>query len=176
MVLEINLGLTNNLYLMASQISTQQAQVQESFTFQSVSKKSEIITPSVSVTEIIMACEIVELTGKGFFDFPNYPGANKSFQVMYFKLALDFESMQGLFNGLISIGQPNGVILEYQKDLNTYSLKFYTANESAVGQYFAKITRVISEEVRFKKILRKTIENQKSFEAEGQLLRNELFS
>lgn len=161
---------------MASQISTQQAPVQESFTFQSVSKRSEILAPSVSVTEMIIACDMVELIGMGSFDFPNYPGANKSFQVLYFRLASDFESLKGLFNGLISIGQPNGVILEFQKELNTYTLKFYSSNEPVVSGYFSKITKVISEEIRFKKILKKIIENQKSFEAEGQLLRNEIFA
>lgn len=161
---------------MASQISTQQSPIQESFTFQSVSKRSEILAPSVSVTEMIMACDMVELTGQGSFNFPNYPEANKNFQVLYFKLTSDFESLKGLFNGLISIGQPNGVILEFQKELNTYTLKFYSSNEPVVSGYFSKITKVISEEIRFKKILKKIIENQKSFEAEGQLLRNEIFA
>lgn len=161
---------------MNSQISTQQAPVQESFTFQSVSKRSVILAPSVSVIEMITDCDMVELTGQGSFDFPNFPEANKSFQVVYFKLGADFESLKGLFNGLISIGQPQGVILEFQKDLNTYTLKFYSSNEPAVAGYFSKITRVISEEIRFKKILKKIIENQKSFEAEGQLLRNEIFA
>ncbi|MCH6233321.1 hypothetical protein [Cognataquiflexum rubidum] len=161
---------------MASQISTQQAPIQESFTFQSVSKRSENLTNQVNLTEMIMACDMVELTGMGSFDFPNYPEANKSFQVLYFRLASDFESLKGLFNGLISIGQPNGVILEFEKELNTYTLKFYSSNEPVVSRYFSKITKVISEEIRFKKILKKIIENQKSFEAEGQLLRNEIFA
>ncbi|MCH6199482.1 hypothetical protein MMU07_07830 [Aquiflexum sp. LQ15W] len=161
---------------MASQISTQQAPIHESFTFQSVSKKSEILAPSVSVTEMIMACDMVELTGQGSFNFPNYPEANKNFQVLYFRLASDFESLKGLFNGLISIGQPNGVMLEFEKELNRYTLKFYSSNEPVVLGYFSKITKVISEEIRFKKILKRIIENQKSFEAEGQLLRNEIFA
>ena len=161
---------------MASQLSTQQASVQESFTFQSVSKRSEFLAPAVSVTEMLMACDMVDLTGQASFNFPNFPEANKSFQVLYFKLSSEFESLKGLFNGLISIGQPNGVILEFQKDLNTYSLKFYTSNENTVAGYFSKISKVISEEIRFKKILKKVIENQKSFEAEGQLLRNEIFA
>lgn len=161
---------------MASQISTQQSPIQESFTFQSVSKRSENLSNQVNLTEMIMACDMVELTGMGSFDFPNYPGANKSFKVLYFRLASDFESLKGLFNGLISIGQPNGVILEFQKELNTYTLKFYSSNEPVVSGYFSKITKVISEEIRFKKILKKIIENQKSFEAEGQLLRNEIFA
>jgi hypothetical protein len=161
---------------MATQISTQQAPVQESFTFQSVSKRSDIFSPVVSVAEMIMASDMVELTGQGSFNFPNFPETNKSFHVLYFKLTSEFESLKGLFNGLISIGQPNGVILEFQKDLNTYTLKFYTSNEPAVSAYFSKITKVISEEIRFKKILKKIIENQKAFEAEGQLLRNEIFA
>jgi hypothetical protein len=173
---EKNLSQTKNHYLMASQIYTQQAPVQESFTFQSVSKRPEILSPAVSVVDMIMASDMVELTGQGSFDFPNFPEANKSFQVLYFKLASEFEGLRGLFNGLISIGQPKGVILEFQKELNTYTLKFYTADKLSVAQYFAKITKVISEEIRFKSILKQIIENQKSFEAEGQLLRNELFA
>jgi hypothetical protein len=161
---------------MASQISTQQAPIQESFTFQSVSIRSENHSNQVSVTEMIMACDMVELTGQGSFNFPNYPESNKSFQVLYFRLASDFESLKGLFNGLISIGQPNGVILEFQKELDRYTLKFYSSNEPVVSGYFSKITKVISEEIRFKKILKRIIENQKSFEAEGQLLRNEIFA
>jgi len=161
---------------MASQISTQQAPIQESFNFQSVSKRSENLTNQLNVTEMIMACDMVELTGQGSFNFPNYPEANKNFQVLYFKLSSDFESLKGLFNGLISIGQPQGVILEFEKELNTYTLKFYSSNEPVVSGYFSKITKVISEEIRFKKILKKIIENQKSFEAEGQLLRNEIFA
>jgi hypothetical protein len=161
---------------MASQISTQQAQVQESFTFKSVSKRTEILNTAVNVVDMIMASEMVELTGQGSFHFPNFPEANKSFQVLYFKLASDFEGLRGLFNGLISIGQPKGVILEFEKELNSYTLKFYTADKLSVAQYFAKITKVISEEIRFKSILKQIIENQKSFEAENQLLRNEFFA
>jgi hypothetical protein len=161
---------------MASQISSQQAPVQESFSFQTVSKRSEILSNPVNVAEMIMACEMVELTGQGSFNFPNFPEANKNFQVLYFKLTSDFENLKGLFNGLISIGQPQGVIVEFQKELNTYSLKFYSSNESAAAGYFSKITKVISEEIRFKMILKKIIENQKAFEAEGQLLRNEIFA
>jgi hypothetical protein len=161
---------------MASQISTQQAPVQESFTFQSVSKRSENLSPEVSVAEMIMASEMVELTGQGSFNFPNFPEANKNFNVFYFKIKPEFESLKGLFNGLVSLGQPKGVILEIQKELDTYSLKFYSTNESAVSGYFAKITKLISEEIRFKKILKKIIENQKAFEAEGYLLRNEIFA
>ena len=56
---------------MASQISTQQALVQESFTFQSVSKRTEILSPVVNVVDMIMASEMVELTGQGSFHFPN---------------------------------------------------------------------------------------------------------
>ncbi|MCL6260172.1 hypothetical protein M3O96_13810 [Aquiflexum sp. TKW24L] len=161
---------------MASQITSQQAPVQESFSFQTVSKRSEILSNPVNVVDMIMACEMVELTGQGSFNFPNYPEANKNFQVLYFKLTSDFENLKGLFNGLISIGQPQGVILEFQKELNTYTLKFYSSNEIAAAGYFSKITKVISEEIRFKKILKKIIENQKAFEAEGQLLRNEIFA
>jgi hypothetical protein len=161
--------------LMSVQKTSVQTPSQELFSFQKISKRSENPSQSINAVEMLNGCEMVQLTGQGSFDFPNFPEAKKSFQVLYFKLSADFESLKGLFNGLISIGQPKGVILEFQKELNTYTLKFYTADEPSVFHYFSKITKVVSEEIRFKKILKKIIENQKSFEAEGQLLRNELF-
>lgn len=81
-----------------------------------------------------------------------------------------------MVNGLISIGQPDGVILEFEKENAIYSLKFYDANVLKVSNYLHKIFRMVSEEIRFKSILKKIIQNQQVFEKEEQLLKAELFA
>lgn len=110
------------------------------------------------------------------FDFPNFPEAKKSFQVIYFELSEEFQAIKGLFNGLISLGHKDAVILEFEKDLSRYSLKYYVADEENVNRYLHKIFNFVSDEIRFKRILKQSIENQKAFAKEEQLLIKELFA
>jgi hypothetical protein len=148
----------------------------EVFAFQKISKKEVKGTPYLSPLQILESCEMVEVMEAAFFDFPNFPEARKKFHVIYFQLAPHYSSLKGLFNGLISIGQPKGVLLEFEKEKLTYSLKFYESNKVNVNDYLNKIFRIVSEEIRFKRILKKIIQNQEAFAKEEHLLKAELFA
>lgn len=148
----------------------------DSFAFQKITKKEGISTQGLNPLEVLASCEMVNVLETASFDFPNFPEAKKSFQVIYFELSEEFQTIKGLFNGLISFGQGDGVILDFEKDLSRYSLKYYVSDQEAVNSYLTKIFRFVSEEIRFKKILAKSIANQKAFAKEEQLLKMELFA
>lgn len=148
----------------------------DSFAFQKITKKEGANTKGLSPLEIMISCEMVNVLETASFDFPNFPEAKKSFQVIYFELSEEFQAVKGLFNGLISLGHKDAVILDFEKDLSRYSLKFYVSQEAEVTNYLNKIFRFVSDEIRFKKILKKSIENQKAFAKEEQLLKMELFA
>ena len=161
---------------MSSQSLSAHIPANDSFAFQKISKKTGTNISGLNPLEIMRSCEMVNVLEIASFDFPNYPEAKKSFQVIYFELSEEYQSIKGLFNGLISFGQSEGVILEFEKDLSRYSLKYYVSNQEAVSNYMTKIFRFVSDEIRFKRILKKTIENQKAFAKEEQLLKMELFA
>ncbi|MFD2200742.1 hypothetical protein [Shivajiella indica] len=151
-------------------------QSNEEFSFWKVSKKDSLTGNIIDPVQILESCGMVELVGTASFDFPNFPEANKSFNLINFKLTNGFTELKGLLNGLISIGKPIGVMAEFEKERGIYSLKYYKADEPTVNAYLKKIFRIVSEEIRFKLILRKLIENQKAFAKEEQLLKAELFA
>lgn len=159
-----------------SQLTNSATANPEVFSFQKVSKTEGSQTSTTTVLELMQGNEMLEVTGHANFDFPNFPEAKKQFNVVYFKLSNDFDALKGLFLGLTSIGQPAGVILEQQKELGTFSLKFYTANQQKAAAYITKITKLLSEEIRFKAILKRLIANQQAFAAGEQLLQKELFA
>ncbi len=161
---------------MSSQSLATQFPANESFAFQKITKKQGFNATGLNPLEIMESCEMVHVIETASFDFPNYPEARKSFHVIYFSLSPNFVIQRGLFNGLISIGKPAGVLLEFQKELGTYTLKYYQANETLAKLYISKIFRLVSEEIRFKNILKRSIANQKAFAKEEQLLKMELFS
>jgi hypothetical protein len=156
-------------------LSTQTA-ANEIFAFQKITKKEGANTKGLSPLEIMNSCEMVNVLETASFDFPNFPEAKKSFQVIYFELSEEFQAVKGLFNGLISLGHKDAVILDFEKDLSRYSLKFYVSQEADVNNYLNKIFKFVSDEIRFKKILKKSIENQKAFAKEEHLLKMELFA
>lgn len=156
-------------------LSTQIA-AKDSFSFQKITKKEGAFIKGLNPLEIIKSCEMVNVLETASFDFPNFPEAKKSFQVIYFELSEEFQAIKGLFNGLISFGHKSTVILDFEKELSRYSLKFYLSDEEVVNNYLNKIFSFVSDEIRFKRILKKSIENQKAFAKEEQLLRMELFS
>ncbi|WP_373493020.1 hypothetical protein [Aquiflexum sp.] len=160
-----------NLHSLSTQIAAN-----ESFAFQKITKKEGANTKGLNPLEIMESCGMVNVLETASFNFPNFPEAKKSFQVIYFELSEEFQAVKGLFNGLISLGQEEGVILESEKELSRYSLKYYVSDEMAVNSYLTKIFRFVSDEIRFKQILKKSIANQKAFAKEEQLLRMELFA
>jgi hypothetical protein len=159
-----------------SQLTNSATAIPEVFSFQKVSKTEGNQTTTIHVLELMQCHEMLEVTNHAKFNFPNFPEAKKEFNVVYFTLNKNLEALKGLFLGLTSIGQPAGVILEQQKELGTFSLKFYSMHEQNAAAYITKITKLLSEEIRFKAILKSIIANQQAFAAEEQLLRNELFA
>lgn len=161
---------------MSSQSLSTSFAANESFAFQKITKKQGVNVTGLNPLEIIESCEMVNVIETASFDFPNFPEANKSFQVIYFELSEEFHKIRGLFNGLINLGHKDAVILDFEKELSRYSLKFYVSEEEGVKNYLTKIFRFISEEIRFKQILKKSIANQRAFAKEEQFLKMELFA
>lgn len=145
------------------------------FAFQKVSKTQATVESHLSVADLMDQCGMVKVSETANFDFPNFPEARKSFQVIYFELSSDYAKHSGLFGGLISLGKSNGVILQQNRELGNFTLKFYASNSETVKSYLLKIFGFLEEEIRFKSILKKIIQNQQRFENEEQLLKKELF-
>jgi len=156
-------------------ISSKNASANPNFVFQKVSKTQTTVENAFSVMELMVTCEMVKVTESASFDFPNFPEAKKSFQVIYFELSSNYTIQKSLFGGLVSLGKPNGVILQQNRELGNFTLKFYASNSETVKDYLQKIFGIVEEEIRFKSILKKIIQNQQRFENEEQLLKKELF-
>jgi hypothetical protein len=148
----------------------------EEFSFRRISKNEGQLSKNSTPLQVLESCGMFEITGTAAFDFPNFPEANKSFHLINFKLTEEFAALKGLFNGFINLGQPLGVLMVFEKDRKIYSLKYYKADEEVVNVYLNRVFRFVSEEIRFKRILRKILENQKAFAKEEGLLKAELFS
>lgn len=146
------------------------------FAFKEVSRNPESDTEALTVAELLDSSKFVLVSETNSFSFPNFPEAKKSFQVYYLDLHPNFSAFTGLFKGLIYSGKPEGVILEHNRELGNYTLKYYDSKGETVKNYLQKIFGVLDEEIRFKAILRKVIQNQKRINMEEQLLRQELFS
>ncbi|MDO9554732.1 hypothetical protein [Rhodonellum sp.] len=159
----------------SNRISSANAPANSNFAFQKVSKTQTTVENPLSVMDLMVACGIVQVTETASFDFPNFPEAKKSFQVIYFELSSDYATHTSLFGGLVSLGKPNGVILQQNRELGNFTLKFYASNSETVKSYLQKIFGIVEEEIRFKSILKKIIQNQQRFENEEQLLKKELF-
>lgn len=116
------------------------------------------------------------LKSQSSFDFPNFPETDKIFQVWYFQLNQDYQSQKSLFNGLILLGQPQGIVLEYQKDLNTYAFKYYEHDGEKALMYMKKLHQLLSNELRFKRLLSSYLLEEKRHHQSQSLLQRELFS
>ncbi|PSL07231.1 hypothetical protein [Cecembia rubra] len=110
------------------------------------------------------------------FDFPNFPESEKIFKVVYFKLNHSEIRMKQLFNGLIRLGQPQGVILEYHKEIDTYTLKFYVHEELDAFSYVSGLQRELEKDLRFRRVLAAVISQEELFENSQRLLMKELFN
>lgn len=150
-------------------------QINEGYSFRKISKKEVHFEGIKAPLEVLESCGMLEVIATSSFDFPNFIGANKCFHLINFRLIEEFTGLKGLFNGLISLGQPTGVLIDFEKDRMLYSLKYYRSDEKVVNAYLTKVFDFLSEEIRFKRILRKSIENQEAFAKEEALLKAELF-
>lgn len=116
------------------------------------------------------------LKSQSRFDFPNFPETQKVFHVLYFKWVQDEARLKALFNGLILLGQPHGVVVEFQKELNTYALKYYAHNAASALDYLKKIAHYLSKELRFKQVLSSYLIQEKRHQQSQSLLHRELFA
>ncbi|PRY85687.1 hypothetical protein [Mongoliibacter ruber] len=146
------------------------------FAFQQVSKSSPSIAENQSLLEMIADSGIFQVIGSAGFDFPNFPETQKKFKVLYLNLSDDFSSLMGILNGLIHLGQPSGVVLQYEKELDRFNLKFYLHDEELVRNYLVKLFASISGEKRFRKVLRRVIEVEKARKVEEKFLYQELLA
>ncbi|SNS51161.1 hypothetical protein SAMN06295967_11183 [Belliella buryatensis] len=150
----------------SSHSSTAEFQIQKSSTAQKVNQLA---------SEQMEMCEFFEIQEVAGFDFPNFPEARKSFRVVYFKLTKQYEGLKGLLRGLISLGNTAGAILEYSAERQLFSLKYYKASESEVSAYMNYLEKQLDQELKFKAVLSKLVENKRKFDVEQSLLKQELF-
>ncbi len=148
----------------------------QSFVFEKISRSSETQSKESSVLEKLNNCGFVNVLETASFDFPNFPEAKKSFQVVYFEMDPAYSSNIALFKSIVSSGKPDGVILEINREPGNFTLKYYAANEEKVKSYMNKIFGFLEDENRFKAILKKVLQIQAQNKKEEQLLQRELFS
>jgi len=160
---------------MSLNYSPKTSEVKNQYLFQSVSKNSGNNNSPSPILELVENWEIVKLQKQRTVDIAGLPASNKKYQAIYFALSDDYTHIKGLFNGLISLGQPKGVKLEIQRELNQYVLKFYHTDENIATAYFEKLVKMADGELRFKSVLKRLLENQKAFDASQQLLKKEIF-
>ena len=161
---------------MAVQHFQSSIQSQGIFPFQEISRKSVHQSVEGGVKAFFAGMEMVEVVGRAGFGFPNFPESKKVFQVVYFKIKEEYKRYQPLLNGLIAIGQPDKGSVEYYGELDTFTIKYYQSDEQEAVSFLSKIFSVLGDEIRFKDILKRVIENQERFAREGQLLNTELFA
>jgi hypothetical protein len=108
----------------------------------------------------------------------NLMNMSSSHSTHFFHVALNphFENLSSLFIGLSSFGKPFDLIIEKEKHSSVFSVSFPVSSESIVLNYLQRILLMLTEEVKFKTVLKKVLENQKRFKAEESLLMNELFN
>ncbi|MFD2033512.1 hypothetical protein ACFSKL_01860 [Belliella marina] len=146
------------------------------FAFQNISRNSISQSQELGAMDILAMCEMVDVVDTTSFGFPNFPEVKKTFHAVYFQINESFASLKGLFRGLASLGKPEGVILEYVSERETFTLKYYASNEIEVKAYLNKFIQSIQDEIRFKSILNQIIENQRKIKAEESLLLQKLFA
>ncbi|AFL84800.1 hypothetical protein Belba_2234 [Belliella baltica DSM 15883] len=151
-------------------------QVEKSFTFQNISKRSDAILNDLSVLEILEMCQMLNVVESTNFNFPNFPETNKTFHAIYFKINPSFSSLKGLFKGMVSLGKPLGVIVEYISELEQFTLKYYESDKNIAKSYINKFIENIEDEIRFKSVLNTIIENQRKIKSEESLLLQKLFA
>ncbi|MCH7414489.1 hypothetical protein MM213_13400 [Belliella sp. R4-6] len=157
-------------------ITTSENQNANAFAFQNISRKSNTGSQDLGVMNVLEMCAMINVTDSAKFDFPNFPEARKTFHAVYFQINESYSSLKGLFRGLASLGKPEGVVLEYVSENETFTLKFYASNEQLTKAYLNKIIKSIEDEIRFKSILNQIIENQRIIKAEQSLLLQKLFA
>ncbi|WP_291784738.1 hypothetical protein [Cecembia sp.] len=116
------------------------------------------------------------LKSQSRFDFPNFPETQKVFHVLYFEWDQDEARLKALFNGLILLGQAPGVVLEFQKELNTYALKYYAHNATSVLVYLQKLELYLMKDLRFKQVLSSYLIQERKHQQSQSLLHRELFA
>lgn len=85
-----------------------------------------------------------------------------------------FEKLLPLFRGLILLGKPSSLSLIY--DFTRAQVFFTYAHTEAqeVDKFFGKVIDMLKNEVRFKQILEKVIQNNRKYQAEQALLQTAL--
>lgn len=161
---------------MSASLSHNNPSFSKRFAFQQVSKLNPEKSQKQSLQGMIVESGIFQINDTSGFDFPNFPETRKQFKILYLNLSEEFEDIKGLIRGLISLGQPTGVVFQFEKELNRFNLKFYQHDEEIVYNYLSNIFNTLNEERRFKMVLRRIIEVEKSRKAEERFLYQELLA
>lgn len=152
------------------------ATYQSDFIFKGVSKNSPISSTDLSVELMLEESGVFGVLEKSNFNFPNFPESNKNFQVYYLNLSDDFKEVKSILLGLLALGQPEELVLGYEKELDRFNLKFYQHHEPKVLACLKGIFEVLANEKRFKKVLKRVIEVEKQKKAEDKFLYKELMA
>ena len=85
-----------------------------------------------------------------------------------------FEKLLPLFRGLVVLGKPTTLNFIYDFHQAQIFFTFSLNEKKAVERFFGRIIDLLKNEVRFKKILEKVIENNRKYQAEQSLLQSSL--
>ncbi|MDN3670223.1 hypothetical protein QWY93_12900 [Echinicola jeungdonensis] len=146
----------------------------QTFSFNSINRNEPKTSQPKDLLNWLEGHEAVEIEGIGGFDFKNFPESQKKFQTIYFHLKGEVESFYSLFRGLVLAGHPKEVFIESIHEKRYFTLKYYQSNEGIAKAYVNKLFKLIEDEIRFKKVLKKIIQNQKKHQLEESLLYSEL--
>jgi hypothetical protein len=135
------------------------------------------ISSSESQSGSLIVLTSPELTGQSMGQLEilkifSRPATNKMQGMCRFEKG--FEKLLPLFRGLISLGKPASLSLVYDYSRSQVHFTFAGEESKAVEKFFGKVIRLLENEVRFKPILEKVIENNRRHQAEQALLQKSL--
>lgn len=142
---------------------------EEHFNFTQVSRNEKAEIKPVSLLEWLHDNPMLDL-----LTVTEDSDSGRIFQELSFRLAGKASAQYPLLKGMFSSGRPKQLALQADDASKIIFLRFDKAEERGAYQYISRVLSIIDEEVRFRQVLRKVIENQQRFVLEEKLLLNEL--
>ncbi|HLU89406.1 MAG TPA: hypothetical protein VKZ51_06190 [Cyclobacteriaceae bacterium] len=142
---------------------------EEHFNFTQVSRNEKAEIKPVSLLEWLQDNPMLDL-----LTVTEDSDSGGIFQELSFRLAGKASAQYPLLKGMFSSGRPKQLALQADDASKIIFLRFDKADETGAYQYISRVLSIIDEEVRFRQVLRKVIENQQRFVLEEKLLLNEL--
>lgn len=142
---------------------------EEHFNFTQVSRNEKPEIKPVSLLEWLHDNPVLDL-----LTVTEGSDSGRDFQELSFRLAGKASAQYPLLKSMFSSGRPKQLALQADDASKIIFLRFDKAEETPAYQYISRVLSIIDEEVRFRQVLRKVIENRQRFVLEEKLLLNEL--